>query len=179
MIRPIVLIAAAIQLSQPNMSDKTAKTYAKVIQEEAKKRHFDPFSIVAIIHKESWWVPSAISPSGRDFGLAQIRVEHLGACRKDADPVNDPSPACRALKASFLNPIFNIRYASAHITRSREFCRKKVGKVTYHGWLSAWQGTHKKGKWCRKNKYTTSRIKYRRKLVNLANRGRLKMKGNK
>ncbi len=176
MVRSVILIAAAIQLSQPNMSAKTAKSYATVVQQQAKKRHFDPFSLVAIIHFESWWQPSAVSPGGRDLGLAQIRYQYLGACRADVDPVNKPSEKCAALKASLLNPTFNIRYASAHITRSREFCRKNTGRATYHGWLSAWQGTHKKGKWCRKNKHTALRIKYRGKLVKLANQGRLKLK---
>lgn len=179
MVRSVILIAAAIQLSQPGMSAETAKTYATVVQQEAKKRHFDPFSLVAIIHYESWWQPSAVSPGGRDLGLAQIRYQYLSACRADADPVNKPSKKCAALKASLLNPAFNIRYASAHITRSRAFCRKHTGRAPYHGWLSAWQGTHKKGKWCRKNKHTTLRVKYRNKLVKLANQGRLKLKNKK
>jgi hypothetical protein len=179
MVREVWLIAAAIQLSQPSMPAETAKTYATVVQQEAKKRHFDPFSLVAIIHYESWWQPHAVSPGGQDLGLAQIRYQYLGACRADADPVHKPSKKCAALKASLLNPVFNIRYASAHITRSREFCRRKVGRATYHGWLSAWQGTHRKGKWCRKNKHTTLRINYRGKLVKLANQGRLKLKNKK
>jgi len=176
MVRSVILIAAAIQLSQPGMSAKQAKGYATVVQQEAKKRHFDPFSLVAIIHFESWWKSNAISPSGEDYGLSQIRMRFVGACRKDADPVNNPSKACKAVKASLLSPIYNIRYASAHITRSRAFCRKKVGRATYHGWLAAWQGSHKRGKWCRKNKHTTLRIKYRGKLVKLANQGRLKLR---
>jgi hypothetical protein len=176
MVRSVILIAAAIQLSQPGMSAKQAKSYATVVQQEAKKRHFDPFSLVAIIHFESWWSASAVSPGGRDLGLAQIRYQYSRACRNDKDPVNKPSKKCAAFKASLLNPIFNIRYASAHITRSREFCRKKVGRATYHGWLAAWQGSHKRGKWCRKNKHTTLRVKYRGKLVKLANQGRLKLK---
>ncbi len=176
MLRPVWIIAAAIQLSQPGMSAKSARTYATVVQQEAKKRHFDPFSLVAIIHYESTWRSHAVSSNGRDYGLAQIRVQYVGACRKDKDPVNNPSKACKAVKATFLNPLYNIRYASRRITTSRDFCKKHVGRATYHGWLAAWQGSHEKGKWCRANKHTTLRIKYRGKLVKLANRGRLKLK---
>lgn len=176
MVREAWLIAAAIQLSQPNMPAEQAMRYATVVQEEAKKRDFDPFSLVAIIHFESWWTANAVGRGGHDLGLAQIRYQYLGACRNDADPVTNPSPKCKALKVALLDPIFNIRYASAHITRSRAFCREKVGKVTYHGWLAAWQGSHKRGKWCRKNKHTTLRVNYRNKLVKLASQGRLSLK---
>lgn len=178
-VREVWLIAAAIQLSQPNMPAEQAEQYATVVQQEAKKQNFDPFSLVAIIHFESWWQANAISPSGRDLGLAQIRYEFLKPCRNDADPVHKPSKECAALKASLLNPTFSIRYAAAHITRSREFCRKKVGRATYHGWLAAWQGSHKKGAWCKANKHTRLRVNYRNKLVKLANQGRLKLKNRK
>lgn len=176
MIRSVVLIAAAIQLSQPKMPAHTALTYATVVQQEAKKRNFDPFTLVAIIHKESWWTPSAISPSGNDLGLAQIRFRFLGPCRNDPDPVHDPSPACQALKSSLLDPIYNIRFAAQHITGSREFCAKKVGRVTEHGWLAAWQGTQQRGKWCQKNSHTISRLKYRDKLAKMAARGQLHLR---
>lgn len=176
MIRSAALIAAAIQLSQPQMPARTALTYATVVQQEAKSHNFDPFTLVAIIHYESWWTPNAISPSGNDLGLAQIRFRYLGACRFDPDPVHSPSPACQALKASLLDPIYNIRYAAHHIVESQEFCRRTVGRVTEHGWLSAWQGTHKRGKWCQKNRHTIHRLKYKEKLVKMAEKGRLRLR---
>lgn len=174
--RAVALIAAAIQLSQPKMPAHTAKAYAAVVQEEAVKRDFDPFTLVSIVHFESWWTVNAVGRGGRDLGLAQIRFQYLGACRNDADPVHNPSPECQRIKSALMDPIYNIRYAAGHITKSREFCIEKVGKATYHGWLSAWQGTHKPGAWCQENKHTRLRVRYRDKLVKLANSGKLRLR---
>lgn len=172
MVRSIAVIIAAIQLSNPGLSYPQVESYAKVVQEEAKKRHFDPFSLVSIIHFESWWRPGAVNPNGEDWGLAQAHVPTFPACRQDME-----SDACKAIKQRFLNPIYSIRWAAARITVSRDFCRKHTGGASYHGWLSAWQGTHKRGKWCRANKHTRLRVNYRAKLVRMANQGRLKPKG--
>lgn len=168
MLRSIAAITAAILFCQPTLSKNTAKSYAKMIQVEAKKRHFDPFSIVAIIHGESSFRATVVSANGEDYGLTQLRARNIGACRQDADPVNNPSPACKAVKASLLNPAYNIQLASSRITLSRDFCRKLRGRATYHGWLSVWQGSmkqHDKKTWCKKNKHTTRVVKKRRQLV--------------
>jgi hypothetical protein len=167
MIRSVATIVAALTFVQPYMSKPAATQYAKVLREEAKKRHFDPFSLIAIIFLESSWRTTAVSPDERDIGLAQIRVEHLKACRNDPDPVKNPSPACAAQKASLFNGEYAIRYAARRITMSRDFCRRHKKRATYHGWLSVWQGsmTGDKKTWCKANKHTRRVVNLRRKLV--------------
>src|SRR4051812_43019424 len=102
MLRSIPVIVAAILMSRPSMPREEAARYARVVQEEARQRDFDPFTAVAIIHFESRWRPNAVSPDGEDLGLGQVRARFMPGCRNDADPVRAPSPACRAAKASLL-----------------------------------------------------------------------------
>src|SRR5580692_12275969 len=97
-----------------------ARRYARVLQEEATRNDFDPFTAVAIIHFESRWRPGAVSPDGEDYGLGQIRARWFGACRDDADPVHDPSPGCRAAKSALLAGETNLRRMSVIIRANRE-----------------------------------------------------------
>ena len=141
MLRSVAVIAWAIGISNPSLSSKTRTAYAKIIQTEAKDRRIDPFTIVAIVHNESRWRAGAISRDGEDYGLGQIRARFVGACRKDADPVNKPSPACKAAKASLLNGAFNLRAVARHITEWRRTCRRITKRpALFARWLHGYGG---------------------------------------
>ena len=127
MLRALQLIVSAILLTRPQMPRAEAERYARVIQEEAVRRDFDPFTVVAIVHYESHWLPGVVSPDGEDYGLGQIRARFLTGCHEDADPVRAPSPGCRAAKATLFAGDVNLRRVAMLITANRELCKDKVG----------------------------------------------------
>jgi hypothetical protein len=165
--RSIAAIALAIRLGHPEVSEEDALRYAKPLQIEAEKNDFDPLTGVAIIHRESRFHPRARSRDGEDFGLAQVRARHIGACKKDKDPVRNPSPGCRAVKESLLEPEENIRVMSALITGHRRICKQKTGKATFLGWLASYQGSNsiKENRWCAASEGALTVVKYRDRLV--------------
>lgn len=122
---------------------------------------------VAIIHHESRFHPRAISPDGEDYGLAQVRARHIGACQKDKDPRRRPSAECQAVKESLLEPDENIRVMAELITTHRKLCRKKAGRADLKGWLASYQGRNsiKEDRWCIPGDGTQRVIRYRDRLV--------------
>jgi hypothetical protein len=169
MLRPIPVIVSAILMSRPSMPRDEAVRYARVVQEEAQARDFDPFTAVAIIHFESRWRAHAVSPDGEDYGLGQVRARFMSGCRNDPDPVRDPSPACRAAKSSLLVGEFGIRRMAHIITANRELCREKVGSAWFPQWLAGYQGLNRPGlqKWCAPSERTYDVIAYQKKLAML------------
>ncbi len=167
MFRPLLLIVAAIRLSRPEMPEEEAIKYARVLQTEAAEREFDPFTGVAMIHFESRWQPRAVSPSGEDFGLGQIRARYVGACQKDSDPVHHPSVACKKVKQSLLDPEENIAMVAELITHHRKVCKKKTGSARFAQWLASYQGRNypKQNRWCQPGKKTWQVIEYRKHLI--------------
>jgi hypothetical protein len=149
------------------MPDDELQAYAKALQTEAQEHGFDPFTGVAIIHHESGWFPRLVSASGEDYGLGQIRARYVGACRRDDDPVRNPSRACRAVQESLLDGEDNIREMAALITRNRALCRDKTGSAKFHQWLASYQGRNfpRQNRWCQPGEQTWAVIKYRRWLV--------------
>jgi hypothetical protein len=167
--RAIKLIVTAILLSRPGMPAAEATRYARVLQDEAVKRDFDPLTAVAIIHFETRWHPGLVSPDGEDYGLGQIRARYVGACRGDEDPVNSPSDACRAAKASLLVGETNLRRMGVIITANRELCKEKTGKADLPRWLAGYEGLSFPGrdKWCAPIAKTMEVVAYRKKLVEM------------
>lgn len=167
MVRPLWMVVAAISLSRPELPADEIERYAQVLIDEARQRDFDPFTGVAIIHRESGWRPGAVSRSGEDYGLGQIRARYVGACRHDEDPLHAPSAACRAEKERLLDGEANIRAMAEQITRHRDFCRKKVGSAAFARWLASYQGRNypKQNRWCQPGAGTTAVIEYRRHLI--------------
>jgi len=145
--RSITVIVAAILLTQPNMSRTTAEGYAKVVQEEASKRHFDPYTVVSMVHFESRW--QAGVESGGCVGLGQVCLSNYPFCRQD--PTGD---RCQAKRASLLDGVANLRAVGAAITANRRFCRKKTGRAKFHHWLASYGGFNKPGEghWCGQRK---------------------------
>ena len=141
MIRSIAVIAWAILLSNPALPKKQARAYAKTLQKTAKDHNFDPFSGIAIIHSESRWRQSVISPDGEDYGLGQIRARYVKGCRGDKDPVKHPSASCKAAKARLLDGHHNIRRLGVHITQWRKTCRRITKRpALFHRWLHGYGG---------------------------------------
>jgi hypothetical protein len=166
-IRPLAIIASAILLSRPELAREQAERYAKVVQEEAKARGFDPLTMVAIVHTESGWHPEVVSQNGEDYGLGQIRARYVGACKSDPDPRDAPGPACRAAKESLLEAETNLRLMAQLITDHRKLCREKARSAALPRWLASYQGLNfpKQNRWCVPGAKTWSVIKYHAKLV--------------
>ena len=167
MFRTIAAIALAIRIGHPEVSEEEALRYAKPLQAEAVKNDFDPLTGVAIIHRESRFHPRAVSRDGEDHGLAQVRARHIGACKKDKDPVRKPSAACRAVKESLLEPEENIRVMSQLITGHRKICKQKVGNASFLGWLASYQGSNsiKENRWCAASDGALTVARYRDRLI--------------
>jgi hypothetical protein len=165
--RSIAAIALAIRFGHPEVSEEDATRYATSLQVEAERNDFDPLTGVAIIHHESRFHPRAISPDKEDFGLAQVRARHIGACKKDKDPKRRPSAECRAVKERLLEPDENIRVMAELITKHRSLCRQKAGSSAIKSWLASYQGRNsiKEDRWCTPGDGTWSVILYRDKLV--------------
>jgi hypothetical protein len=165
--RSIAAIVLAIRFAHPEVSEDAATTYATALQLEAQRHDFDPLTGVAIIHHESRFHPRAVSSDGEDYGLAQVRARHFGACRKDRDPRRGPSAACRDVKESLLEPAVNIRIMAELITTHRKLCRKMAGNDNLPRWLASYQGRNsiKEDRWCVPGDGTHSVIRYRDRLV--------------
>jgi transglycosylase-like protein with SLT domain len=148
------------------VSPEDATRYATTLQAEAQQNNFDPLTGVAIIHHESRFHPRAVSPDLEDYGLAQVRVRFVGACKKDKDPLRRPSAACKAVKESLLDPDENIRLMSQMISFHRKICRKKAGSADLHRWLASYQGRNsvKDNRWCTPGEGTWSVIAYKDRL---------------
>jgi len=165
--RSIAVIVAAIQISQPKAEDEPARVMAQALQQQAQVHDFDPLTGVSIIFFESNFQPKVISPSGEDYGLAQIRARYIGACKQSKDPVKNPTRKCRAVKQMLLDPAENIRVMAELITQNRRFCKKKVGSAKFHRWLASYQGRNypKRKRWCQAGKGTWKVIRYREHLL--------------
>lgn len=145
MIRTIQIITAAIQISAPNLSDSTAQSYAKTLQVEAKARHFDPFTVVAMVHHESHWDARVVNSIGC-VGLGQICLSNYPYCRG-----NKTGEKCQAKRAQLQNGSYNLRTVAELITRNRAFCRRKTSRpALFRYWLASYQGlnSRKREHWC-------------------------------
>ncbi len=170
--RPLAAIIAAIQLSQPKVSDVDANLIAHALQAEAQQHDFDPLTGVSIIHHESGFDPHAISRSGEDYGLAQIRARYIGGCKGTKDPVHHPTAACRREQERLLKARYNIHVMAELITRNRKFCKAKVGSALFHRWLASYQGRNypKQKRWCQPGDATWEVINYRKHLIRELNK---------
>ncbi len=141
MVRSIAVIVCAILASQPTMSKSAARGYARVVQTEARKRHFDPLTLVSIAHWESHWIASA--RNGQCMGLAGVCSSNYRCCQ------TQPSGACCLRKqACLLDGACNLREAAKAITANRAYCRRKTGRAGFRHWLASYQGLNGGSNWC-------------------------------
>ena len=169
----VAVIVSAILLSRPEMPRDEATRYAEAIREMAKEQAIDPLTAVAIIHFETHFRPELVSPDGEDHGLGQVRARFVGACKDDADPVGAPSEACKAVKASLLDGVTNIRRMGFIIGANRDLCKDKTGSAKTSQWLAGYQGYNdpERGKWCKPGPKTWKVIGYAKELAKTAARG--------
>ena len=163
MIRPLATIVAAILFSRPELAHDEAARYAKIVHEEAKARRFDPLTLVALVHTESAWHAEVVSPNGEDHGLGQVRARFVGACKKDADPLTNPSAECQAVKDSLLGAETDLRMVAQLITDNQKLCLAKTKSAALPRWLASYQGLNfpKQKRWCVPGDKTWRVIKYR------------------
>ena len=167
MIRTISAIIMAIQISQPKVTTEDAARYATALNEQAQVHDFDPLTGVAMIFHESSFNPRAVSKNGEDYGLAQIRARYVGDCKKNKNPVRNPTPECRRQKELLLEPEENIRVMAELITWHRQLCRDKVGTMALPHWLASYQGRNsaRERRWCSPAPATWKIIAFRDRLI--------------
>jgi hypothetical protein len=166
-VRSVALLVSAILLSRPDLDRAAAARYAHALNAAGKGHDFDPLTAVAIIHFETHWRPSLVSPDGEDYGLGQVRARYVGACRDDDDPVGAPSEACKAVKASLLDGENNIRHMAAIISANREFCKERTGTAKPSQWLAGYQGYNdiERSRWCRPGEKTWQVLGYYKEIL--------------
>jgi len=190
MYRSVAIIAWAIGLSQPSMPVEQRKTYARVVQQQCKEHSIDPFTVVSLVHHESRWRASAVSPDGEDFGLGQIRARYRSGCRRDIPAAQDNSLSCRAVRAMLLDGAYNIRQIAKTITAWRKKCNKVTGRrALLARWLHGYGGMTKpkEGIWCNQrkvrgkwqdirplNRQLQEIINHRRRLIRLSKRHKVR-----
>ena len=114
MVRSLVIIIAALQLAAPHMSKPTAKSYAKLIQKEAKERRFDPFTMIALVRGESHWNPSLVNRIGC-VGLGQVCPQFLWSYCNTGGEHYDKF-RCEQKKAELMNGHYNLQLIARSIT---------------------------------------------------------------
>jgi hypothetical protein len=178
LVASVAVLVSAILLSRPEMPRDEAVRYAEALRDMAKEQAIDPLTAVAIIHFETRFRPELVSPDGEDHGLGQVRARFVGACKDDADPVNAPSEACKAVKASLLDGVANIRRMGVIIGANRELCKEKTGTAKTSQWLAGYQGysdpEHRK--WCKPGPMTWKVIGYAKELAAKLSKGPVKSK---
>ena len=163
MLRPLAMIVAAILLTRPEMPKEQAEGFARVLRDEARARNFDPLTAVAMVHFESGWHPEVVSANGEDYGLGQVRARFIGACKDDADPLDAPSPECKAVKQSLLDAETNLRAMAQLISDNKKLCLARVKSAALPRWLASYQGLNfpKQKKWCAPGDKTWKVVQYR------------------
>ncbi|MEZ4221111.1 MAG: hypothetical protein R3B13_09280 [Polyangiaceae bacterium] len=167
MVRPLAIVVAAIMLTRPQMPVQEAERFARALNKVAKVHDFDPLTGVAIVHFESGWKPEVVSENGEDYGLGQIRARYIGACRKDNDPLDAPSEACRDVKRALLEAEKNLEEMGRLISDNRKLCKAKTGTAWFPQWLASYQGKNhpKQNRWCKPDEGTHKVIRYRQHLI--------------
>jgi hypothetical protein len=180
MVRSLELVVTAILLCRPDLPQDTAEQYATWINEQAVVHDFDPLTAVTLIQHESGFDPKAVSPSGEDLGLGQIRARYIGACRKDRNPVKAPSPECRQERQRLLDPHQNIAEMARLIRQNRAICQAKTGSASLPRWLASYQGRNfpKSGRWCQPGPATWKIVEFGRSLERRAQKELSKKQGN-
>ena len=140
--RSLSQVVRAVHEANPRLHPATARGWAKVIRDEARKRQFDPYTLIAIVHSETNFNPGAINnnpPREYSVGLSQINVLSYRACRPAS--TNLQSEKCRAIIDRLLVGDHNLRTAASLITSARGYCRRRTGKpALFARWLSVFQG---------------------------------------
>jgi hypothetical protein len=140
--RPRSRVEAAIRYVNPRATRANVRHWASVIRAEAIARHFDPFTLVAIVRFESGFSPGAVNnnpPREYSVGLSQINVLAMRPACRELPLLS--SSSCQASIARLMDGAYNLRVAARLISGFRDHCRKRTGKpALFARWLSAFQG---------------------------------------
>ena len=156
MFRTIPFIIAA--LAQVGVTGQKAKSYAPILQAEAKRNNLDPVTLIVLINGESGWNSSRVNSIGC-IGLGQHCLQfQFKFCQKGA---SYNKAQCDAKKAPYFNGPFNLRATASSITVNRKFCNKKTNKRSkktrnqWRHWMPSYGGynNHKGNRvWCGQRK---------------------------
>jgi hypothetical protein len=152
--RPMRQIERAWRVACPHLSQAQASAWSKVLQREAERRSFCPYTVVSIVRHETGGTCNERlvydkRPREYSVGLGQVNVVHHRDCRAGGIE----SPGCQAYIGMLMNGAANLRVVAGLITANRKFCRSKTGKpALFARWLSSYQGYNnsrgRRGVWC-------------------------------
>jgi hypothetical protein len=113
-----VLLAAAIQHSNPRLSPRDRAHYASWVREEARAHNLDPWIFHALINRETRWTATA------------VRHEGDGSCSVGLGQINVP---CTAVAMQpLLDPRTNIHRMGSFLAKIRGACTRGCASL---GWL--------------------------------------------
>src|ERR1700727_1702240 len=116
-----VLLAAAIQHSNPRLPPQDRAHYASWVQEEASAHSLDPWIFHALINRETRWTATA------------VRHERDGSCSVGLGQINVHCTA--SAMQPLLDPHANLRRMGSFLARIRSACRRDCDNL---GWLRAY-----------------------------------------
>lgn len=133
----VCAIRDVVKVSMP-----TARGYARTIIREARARHFDPYTLVAMTRYESHWNPRVINASDPRYSVGLVQVGAvMGPKSSCPSKALIKSPGCQARIAQLMDGNYNLGRAAMGITWRRKYCRKKTGQTAkFARWLSGYQG---------------------------------------
>lgn len=136
--RPISDVMWAIGKSQPKMGEGLRRSYAKILLSEGKKRKFDSFTAVAMVHFETRWNSKLVGGlNNACYGLGQTCAHIFKVCRDNGYK----SPECLKKMKPYLNGANALYALGRSITRWRKYCRRLTGRpALFHRWLFGYQG---------------------------------------
>jgi hypothetical protein len=143
--RSLKAIVLAIQLSAPWMKTEQATGYAEIVQEEAAKRGFDPFAMVALIEHESGWQSGAKNANGDTTGLGAVLPQYA----KGID-LSDGAA--------------NLRFTAAAIESNKAMCKKVLKRTPKEAeWMACYGGfCTSKAKMCVAVEMTENIVSYKK-----------------
>lgn len=119
-----------------------ARSYAQTIIREARRRHFDPFTLVSMARYESHWNPRIVNANDPRYSVGLVQVGAVqGPDSKCPSKALIESPGCQARIALLMDGNYNLTRAAMGITIRRKWCRDRTGlPAKFHRWLSSFQG---------------------------------------
>ncbi len=138
---PFILLA----LAEVGITGPRAKVYAPILQEDGKKRGFDPITVVVLIAGESSGRTKIVNHLGC-VGLGQICLSNFKYCKKGK---HYDGVRCEAKKKQLQSGPYNLRAIASAITVNRKMCNKRTGKRSkktrsqWRHWLPSYGGYNK------------------------------------
>lgn len=114
----VLALTVAIQTTNHHVPRSTARTYARWVAQESRAHHLDPWVFLAIVRRETQWVPAA------------IRHENDGTCSVGLGQINVPCVPQRV--APLIDPHRNIQRMGQFLEQLKTTCRVNCKNL---GWL--------------------------------------------